>query len=181
MSESVVCNACGSANRAKAKFCTGCARPLPGFEPSGPGALDPVMSHRPATEAPSHGAADVPVLPAETAAFWLKAAYVALAMIVGFTLWCLYVTSKPGAPPLKAELMSLLAPVMGTSPSPTAPSEASTAAPVSVNPATAAAAAPATVPADPASSPLNALLPERNAGSAETSQPAVERPVAAPS
>jgi len=106
MSESVVCKACGSPNRAKAKFCTGCARPLPGFEPSGPSALDPVMSLRLASGTPAGGHAAVPVLPAETAAFWLKAGYWALAMIVGFTLWCLYVTSKPGAPPLKTEIMS---------------------------------------------------------------------------
>lgn len=183
MSESVVCNACGSANRAKAKFCTGCARPLPGFEPSGPGALDPVMSHRPASEPPSHGATAVPVLPAETAAFWLKAAYVALAMIVGFTLWCLYVTSKPGAPPLKAELMSLLAPLTGTSSSPTPPSEASTPPPAPVNPASVAATVPAAapaVPADKASSSMNALLPQRSAGSAETSPSTAERQAASP-
>ncbi|MGJ7507366.1 hypothetical protein [Variovorax sp. GT1P44] len=190
MSESVVCSACGSTNRAKAKFCTGCARPLPGFEPSGPGALDPVMSHRPALEASSRSSAAVPVLPAETAAFWLKAAYVALAMIVGFTLWCLYVTSKPGAPPLKAEIMGLFAPSGGPAPSSPAPSEASASPPSAVNSEPVAATTPAAVPAAPAasaaseagaSSPLHALLPERGAVSAETSRATTERPAAVPS
>ena len=175
MSESVVCKACGSPNRAKAKFCTGCARPLPGFEPSGPSALDPVMSLRPASEAPIGGHAAVPVLPAETAAFWLKAGYWALAMIVGFTLWCLYITSKPGAPPLKTEIMSLLAPVMKAPSSPSAPA----AAPAPVSPV-ADGAAPVASPPEGAASPLNALLPARpNAGSSpQRSLPAAGQPVA---
>jgi hypothetical protein len=177
MSESVVCKACGSPNRAKAKFCTGCARPLPGFEPSGPSALDPVMSLRLASGTPAGGHAAVPVLPAETAAFWLKAGYWALAMIVGFTLWCLYVTSKPGAPPLKTEIMSLLAPVMKASSSPSAPASA---APAPVSPV-AGGAAPAASPPGETASPLHALLPERpnSSGSPQRSSSPAEQPVAA--
>jgi len=180
MSESVVCKACGSPNRAKAKFCTGCARPLPGFEPSGPSALDPVMSLRLASGAPPGGRAAVPVLPAETAAFWLKAGYWALAMIVGFTLWCLYITSKPGAPPLKAEIMSLLAPVMKASSSPSVPAPApAPAAQAPVSPV-AAGAAPVASPPGGTASPLHALLPERpNAGgSPQRSSPPAEQAVA---
>ena len=180
MSESVVCKACGSPNRAKAKFCTGCARPLPGFEPSGPSALDPVMSLRLASGAPPGARAAVPVLPAETAAFWLKAGYWALAMIVGFTLWCLYITSKPGAPPLKAEIMSLLAPVMKASSSPSVPAPApAPAAQAPVSPV-AAGAAPVASPPGGTASPLHALLPERpNAGgSPQRSSPPAEQAVA---
>lgn len=194
MSESVVCSACGASNRAKAKFCTGCARPLPGFEPSRPAALDPVMSMRPSSEAPPRTDDAIPVLPAETAAFWLKAGYWALAMIVGFTLWCLYVTTKPGAPPLKTEIMGWLAPVLNPSsgPSPTPPTSASTVpsaasdaeAPPSAPPAAASAAVPSpAVPsaaapkADPMS-PLHALLPGRAGGTAQAPPAPEERPVA---
>jgi hypothetical protein len=175
MSESVVCNACGSANRAKAKFCTGCARPLPGFEPSGSVGLDRVMSLRPSSEAPVRDDGSVPVLPAETAAFWLKAGYWGLAMIVGFTLWCLYVTNKPGAPPLKTEIMSLLAPVIRPSSDPSSP-----AAP-DASSAPAGESRPAAAPPDPATSPIHALLPGRAGVSAEMPRPPAERPLAASS
>lgn len=113
---SVVCNVCGSANRPKAKYCVGCAHPLPGFTPTGPGALDAVMAVRPASDATPCGAvgaragAEVPVLPAETAAFWLKAGVVGLAMILGFAAWCFHVTHKPGAPPLREQILSLVMP-----------------------------------------------------------------------
>ena len=113
---SVVCNVCGSANRPKAKYCVGCAHPLPGFTPSGPAAFDAVMAIRPAPDATPRGAvgaragAAVPVLPAETAAFWLKAGCVGLAMILGFAAWCFHVTHKPGAPPLKEQILALVMP-----------------------------------------------------------------------
>ncbi|MDM0108940.1 hypothetical protein QTH97_28635 [Variovorax sp. J22R24] len=151
---------------------------MPGFEPSGPGALDPVLSHRPASEASTRGAV-VPVLPAETAAFWLKAGYWGIAMIVGFTLWCLYVTSKPGAPPLKSEIMSLLAPVMNAFPSSSAP-VASTAPAPATAPAVADGVAPAVIPSGDATSPLHALLPGRGAAGspAESSAQPAEQPAA---
>ncbi|MDN8613704.1 hypothetical protein [Variovorax ginsengisoli] len=113
---SVVCNVCGSANRSKAKYCVGCAHPLPGFTPTGPAALDAVMAIRPAAGAAPRGAeggrhgSAVPVLPAETAAFWLKAGCVGLAMVVGFAAWCFHVTRKPGAPPLQEQILTLVVP-----------------------------------------------------------------------
>ncbi|MDM0067751.1 hypothetical protein [Variovorax sp. J31P207] len=112
----VVCNVCGSANRSKAKYCVGCAHPLPGFTPTGPAALDAVMAIRPAADAAPRGAEGgrhggaVPVLPAETAAFWLKAGCVGLAMVVGFAAWCFHVTRKPGAPPLQEQILALVMP-----------------------------------------------------------------------
>ena len=74
---SVVCSACGTANREKAKYCTGCARALPGFAPTGPSAFDELMSVRPSADAPPGRGPEVAALPAETPAFWLRAGYVA--------------------------------------------------------------------------------------------------------
>jgi hypothetical protein len=94
---SVVCDACGSSNRATAMFCIGCAGRLPGFVPSGPSALEamkaaPRFRHRPVQSVPA------PVLPAETRAFWLRLGGLGAAMVIGFTGWYLYVTDKEAAP-----------------------------------------------------------------------------------
>ncbi|MDM0033393.1 hypothetical protein QTI33_14755 [Variovorax sp. J22P271] len=175
---SVVCNVCGNANRAKAKYCVGCAHPLPGFTPTGPAALDAVMAIRPAADAAPHDAeggrhgAAVPVLPADTAAFWLKAGCVGLAMGVGFAAWCFHVTRKPGAPPLQEQLLAL---VMAESPTPRAlPAATVPPAPSAPTPVTqdarldalgiarVAPVAPVAPAADPAARPAQAAVPQQS-------------------
>jgi hypothetical protein len=184
MAMSVVCNICGNANRSKAKFCVGCAHPLPGFTPSGPAALDAVMAIRPAAgaaprggEGGRHGAA-VPVLPAETAAFWLKAGCVGLAMVVGFAAWCFHVTRKPGAPALQEQILSLVMPesttprVLPAAPEPPASSGSTKATQqdARLNALGIAPAAPAAPAAESAAKPAQGAAPQ---ASRPTSPPAM--------
>ncbi|MGO4393929.1 hypothetical protein AB4Z46_21450 [Variovorax sp. M-6] len=160
---SVVCEVCGKSNRSKSKYCTGCAHPLPG---SGLSRVDPVMAFRPsAAGAPraddgERESTSIVALPAEAASFWLRAGCVGVAMILGFTLWWMDVTRKPGVPPLHTRLLAMLAPAPGRSPTPPAtpePAAGSTKAdaPEQASPAPAATAPvaerpSAQVPAKPA-------------------------------
>ena len=108
---SVVCATCGSRNRDKAMFCSGCAGRLPGFMPSGPSALDAVKPGRAAPISPFDAprspfdapysrphAGSLALLPAETPAFWLRLGLLALAMSVAFIGWYLYVTRDVAVP-----------------------------------------------------------------------------------
>ena len=101
---SVVCGVCGSRNRDKAMFCSGCAGRLPGFAPTGPSALAAVKTSRPAPISPFDApaarprAATLAVLPAETPAFWLRLGLSALAMSMVFIGWYLYVTRDVAEP-----------------------------------------------------------------------------------
>ncbi|MDM0017635.1 hypothetical protein [Variovorax saccharolyticus] len=188
----VVCNVCGSANRSKAKYCVGCAHPLPGFTPSGPAALDAVMAIRPAAEAaPRSGeggrdGAAVPVLPAETAAFWMKAGGVGLAMVVGFAAWCFHVTHKPGAPPLQEQILALVLPesppsrVAPVAPVPPVSSASTDAAQdARLDALGMAPAAPAAAPAaESAARPVQAAAPQ--ASRPNPPPAATPRPVARP-
>ena len=169
---SVVCRTCGSRNRDKAMFCSGCAGRLPGFMPTGPSALDAVKTSRAAPISPFDApmspldapfsrprAASLALLPAETAAFWLRLGLSALAMSVVFIGWYLYVTrdvaepswwpklnAAAAAPEAKApptEKDSVVVPAPASTP---APPQA--AAPAPVAPAVPVAAAPA-APATP--------------------------------
>lgn len=123
---SVVCQVCGKSNRAKSKYCTGCAHPLPG---SGLSRVDPVMAFRPSSGGPPRaddgprGDTSIVALPAEAASFWLRAGCVGLAMILGFTLWWMEVTRKPGVPPLHTRLLAMLAPAPSRPPIPSAAPE----------------------------------------------------------
>lgn len=145
---SVVCEVCGKSNRSKSKYCTGCAHPLPG---SGLSRIDPVMAFRPSSGSSSRADdgeranTSIVALPAEATSFWLRAGCVGLAMILGFTLWWMDVTRKPGVPPLYTRLLALLAPEPSRSPTPAAtpkPAAESTKAdsPEQASPAPAAAA-----------------------------------------
>jgi hypothetical protein len=183
----VVCNVCGSANRSKAKFCVGCAHPLPGFTPSRPAPLDAVMAIRPAADAATRGEDDgraaVPVLPAETAAFWLKAGCVGLAMVVGFAAWCFHVTRKPGAPPLQEQILALVMPesppprVLPAAPVPPVPSAPTHAAQdMRLDALGIAPAAPAAPAAESAARPVQAAAPQAlrpNPPPATTARPPV--------
>jgi len=169
----VVCDVCGTANRSKAKYCVGCAQPLAGFVPSGAAALDAVMAVRPAADAAPRGGgggragAAVPVLPAETAAFWLKAGCVGLVMVVGFAAWCFHVTQKPGAPSLREQILALVVPESPPPkvlPAPPTPPVASAPTPavqdtrlnaLGIDPAGGGA-----LPADSAARPVQAAAPQ---------------------
>jgi len=116
---SVVCSICGSSNRPKAKYCVGCAHPLGAVIPSAPAELDAVMSFRPASDASAHDsgspwsagrAATVPALPPDTAVFWFRAGCLALAVIFGFAIWTLYVTSGRSGFPLADRISALWSP-----------------------------------------------------------------------
>lgn len=104
---SVVCDTCGSSNRATAMFCIGCAGRLPGFVPSGPSALEAAAALRPRPDAARRddgapqGDASGFVLPSETPAFWLRLGLLGLAMMIGFISWYLYIT-RTAAEPMQA-------------------------------------------------------------------------------
>lgn len=191
----VVCGICGSSNRSNAKFCSGCASRLPGFAPSGPAALDAPMAFRPPPRVqkreknpPNPETSSVPLLPAETAGFWLKVGCLVVAMGIGFTAWFLYVTRKVTVPSLPAEVGAALTlesrpanpsvePVLPAEPAPpvaTAPSPGPAASP----PAPPAAPAVAKTP-PPASPPAPASARPPEKASAPEAPAKAEQPPAA--
>jgi len=156
---SIVCGNCGSENRENAMFCGGCAGRLPGFAPTGASALDSMRTLRvPHTSHPPHASPDeaslrppgyLTPLPAETPAFWLRLGLLALAMMIGFFGWYIYVTRKTAEPWLPARIAAVLGLQDASSaPVKTAPADAVPAAtpvtPVPRPAAPAIATAPAT-------------------------------------
>ena len=153
---SVVCATCGSRNRDKAMFCSGCAGRLPGFMPSGPSALDAVKTGRAAPISPFDAprspldapfsrprAASLALLPAETPAFWLRLGLLALAMSVAFIGWYLYVTRDVAGPSWWPKLNTAAPATEAKAP----PSEKAVAAVPAPAPAQAPAPEPARRPA----------------------------------
>ena len=107
--ETVDCASCGRANRIGAMFCIGCAGRLPGFVASGPSALEIMRALRLSSlarskNAPRGGTAYGFVVPAENVAFWVRLLLLGLAMTVGFTAWCLYVTRNVPLSPVRDEV-----------------------------------------------------------------------------
>jgi hypothetical protein len=92
---SVVCEGCGTSNRATAMFCIGCAGRLPTFVATGPSALEAMGA--PPSPAPRRAASgtvprgDVTSM-AESPAFWLTLGLAGLAALAAATGW--YVHSQ---------------------------------------------------------------------------------------
>ncbi len=178
---SVICDVCGSTNRPTAKFCTGCANRLPGFAASGPSALEAMGALRPPVHVSAQerngwlrNSSSIPVLPAESPAFWFRLGMLLVAMTVVFMAWYLYVTREVNRAPSPIAAAPAAASPQQTA-VPAKPAETALA-PVSV-PATAApAAAPgaATTPGGGAATPPSPP-PEVQARAAEPA-PAQARP-----
>ncbi len=146
---SVTCQSCGSENRESAKFCIGCAQPLPAFMPSGPSALDAMKSWRPEPrpyylKEPGPRASSVTMLPAESPVFWLRLGLVAVVMGVVFFAWYLYVTRSAGESPLPAGLAGVFSSEQKAMPA--AEAAATAGVPAARESAQAAATQPATAP-----------------------------------
>ena len=177
----VVCGVCGSSNRSSAKFCSGCANRLPGFTPSGPSALDAQMALRPPSHVPARGSqartkgSSVPLLPAETAGFWLRVGCLIVAMGVAFTLWFLYVTEKLNVPQLPSEVAAAL--TLETRP---AEPSAAPALPAETAPAAAAASAPPISPAAPTQQAAQAAATPKAAPALPADTVAKSAPPASP-
>jgi hypothetical protein len=84
---SMVCDACGSPNRATAMFCIGCAGRLPGFVASGPSALEAMDTA--GAERRSNGSAERKAA-IHASVFWQRLVLLGLVLIIGFTGWYLY-------------------------------------------------------------------------------------------
>ncbi len=178
---SVICDVCGSTNRPTAKFCTGCANRLPGFAASGPSALEAMGALRPPAHVSAQerngwlrNASSIPVLPAESPAFWFRLGMLLVAMTVVFMAWYLYVTREvtrtPGPGPI-ATVPAAAAPQQAAAP---AKSAETALAPVSV-PAPAAAPAAAQTSAPVAAAPPSAPPPPEVQPKAAEAAPAQAR------
>lgn len=105
---SVVCETCGTSNRATAMFCIGCAGRLPAFVATGPSALEALGVAPPAARAPVRPArpgSQVAAV-AGTPAFWLTLGLAGLLAVSAAAGWYLLerprpataATSRPPAP-----------------------------------------------------------------------------------
>ena len=174
----VICDGCGTANRDRALFCSGCAARLHAVEPSGLSALEASEPPRspPQREAepsqPGAAGAAAGLLPAEKTEFWLQLVVLGTAMSVAFFAWYLYITREIPAPsprtqveavpssPEKTAAQGAPAPSAPAAPTlPPSPTAAPSPAPMSMpkpapaadaTPAPARAEAPARAAQDPA-------------------------------
>jgi len=104
------CEHCGTANRAGANFCVGCATRLPGFAPTGPSGLELLRDKRPASAAavnPAHAQKqDSGYLPP---GIWLRRLIVGGLLLMGlFLAWYLMIirpSPVPAAGPARTSVV----------------------------------------------------------------------------
>ena len=181
----LICEECGSTNRAKAKFCAACAARLRAVEPSGisaPAAVEPMASTSirgaPVTQPAAVGPAQR-LLPAEMPGFWLRLIALGVALTVGFMAWYLYVTREVATPPPRTEVAA----TEPAKPAAVIPPTSATDSPVAhAKPTpTAAAVAPAPQPAAVApAAPQPAAAPASEAPATDASQRRPRQPSVQP-